>query len=272
VAVHCTKIEIAFLGSKQHGMKMKNKFLMVFGALLIFYSCHPLQPVCLYLIGDSTVADKPLQDNPERGWGQILPQFFTDKIRIYNHARNGRSTKSFINEGLWQKVLDSLQSGDFVMIQFGHNDQKISDSTRYADAHGAFRNNMIRFITDARAKGAQPVLITPVVRRRFDEQGKFYDVHGDYPGVVREIAKERHVPLIDLHQASREMITREGVEGSKRIFLWLEPGQYTMYPQGKQDNTHFTEYGARCMALLVVEGVKKLDLKLKKYLLGDNIK
>ena len=248
---------------------MKNKFGVLLGTLVIFYSCQSLQPVHLYLIGDSTMANKPVQENPERGWGQMLPQFFNDKIQIHNHAQNGRSTKSFIKEGRRQRVLDSLHSGDYVMIQFGHNDQKISDTTRYADAHGAYRKNLIRFITDTRAKDAQPILITPVVRRRFDEQGNFYDVHGDYPAVVREVAGEMQVPLIDLHRISQEMITRDGAEGSKRIFLWVEPGQYTMYPEGKQDNTHFSEYGARQVAELVVNEVKKIDMSLKKYILHD---
>ncbi len=229
-------------------------------------SCQIQRPIGLYLMGDSTMADKPLQDNPERGWGQILPQFFNDNVQIHNHARNGRSTKSFIKEGRWQNVYDSLQAGDYVMIQFGHNDQKESDSTRYADPHGAYNNNLRLFINGIRAKRAQPVLLTPVVRRRFDEQGNFMESHGVYPDVVRDIAKQMNVPLIDLYKLSRELIIKEGEESSKKIFLWVEPGQYALFPQGKQDNTHFTEYGARQIAVLVVEQLKASDLELKKYL------
>ena len=225
-----------------------------------------IRKIRIFLIGDSTVANKPLEDNPERGWGQMLPEFFNDDVEIHNHAKNGRSTKSFLDQGLWQAVLDSLQPGDYVMIQFGHNDQKITDSTRYADPHGAYRRNLQCFVNESRAKEAQPILITPVMRRRFDEHGQFYDTHGDYPGVVREVAAQMQVPLIDLHQSSRELLVSLDEEKTKEIFLWVEPGKYARFPDGKQDNTHFSEYGARQIAGLVVNGIMALDLKLKDHL------
>jgi DNA sulfur modification protein DndE len=225
-----------------------------------------IRKIRIFLIGDSTMANKPLEDNPERGWGQMLPEFFNDDVEIRNHAKNGRSTKSFIDQGLWQAVLDSLRPVDYVMIQFGHNDQKITDSTRYADPHGAYQRNLQCFVNESRAKGAQPILITPVMRRCFDEHGQFYDTHGDYPGVVREVASQIQVPLIDLHQSSRELLVSLGEEKSKEIFLWIEPGKYARFPEGKQDNTHFSEYGARQIAGLVVNDIKTMDLKLKDYL------
>jgi DNA sulfur modification protein DndE len=235
---------------------------------LILFACqiHSPDKIRIFLIGDSTMANKPLEDNPERGWGQMLPQFFNDRVEINNHAKNGRSTKSFIDQGLWQAVLDSLKPGDYVMIQFGHNDQKVTDSTRYADPHGAYKHNLQRFVNESRERGAQPILITPVMRRRFDEQSQFYDVHGDYSGVVREVAEQMQAPLIDLHQSSRELIVSLGEERSKAIFLWVEPGKYARFPDGKEDNTHFSEYGARQIAGLVMKGIKELDLKLKDHL------
>ena len=122
----------------------------------------PGKRITIFLIGNSTMADKPLQENPERGWGQLIPQYFTDEVAIQNHAVNGRSTKSFINEHRWDTVMSRMQEGDYVMIQFGHNDQKVADTTRSAPAHGLYKENLIRFIKDARSKGANPILITPV--------------------------------------------------------------------------------------------------------------
>src|SRR4249919_1220581 len=113
----------------------------------------------IFLVGDSTIANKPLDDNPERGWGQLFPNFITDEVEIQNHAVNGRSTKSFINEHRWDTVMSRLKSGDYVMIQFGHNDQKVEDSTRSAPAHTLYKENLIRFVNDVRSKGANPILI-----------------------------------------------------------------------------------------------------------------
>ncbi len=255
---------------------MSQKILSLLIVTLLLYSFSFFkkdrpEKIRIFLIGDSTMANKPLDDNPERGWGQMFSEYFNDNVEIHNHAKNGRSTKSFIDQGLWQAVLDSLQSGDYVMIQFGHNDQKITDSTRYADPHGAYQKNLQRYIKESRSKGSQPILITPVMRRRFDEKGQFIDVHGDYPGVVREVAAQMQVPLIDLHQSSRELFVRLGEEKTKEIFLWVEPGKYAQFPHGKQDNTHFSEYGARQIAGLVVKCIQASDLKLKIHLKKSSI-
>ncbi|MBN1780554.1 rhamnogalacturonan acetylesterase [bacterium] len=249
---------------------MRNSGIRVwpaFSLLFILLSCMNDQPPVVYLIGDSTVADKPVEGNPERGWGQLLPQFFTASVKIRNHAVNGRSTRSFIDEGRWDAVLDSLSSGDYVFVQFGHNDQKDYDTTRYAAPHGAYNKNLIRFINESRMKDARPVLVTPVMRRRFDEKGQFYDTHGEYPDVVRELADSLQVPLVDLHQSSRKLIEEMGEEDSKKIFLWIGPGLYARLPEGKEDNTHFSEYGATQIAGLVVRDIIGNDLKLKNYLI-----
>ncbi len=220
----------------------------------------------LFLIGDSTMADKPLNDNPERGWGQLLPAFFGESLTIKNHAMNGRSTKSFIDEGRWDAVLKQLRAGDWVFIQFGHNDEKKEDPTRYAAPHEAYRKNLTRFVEEARSRGAHPVLLTPVMRRRFDKEGKFFDTHGEYPDAVRTLAKELNVPLIDLHKSTQGLIERHGAEGSKKLFLWIKPGEYKSLPEGRQDDTHFSEYGAREVAALVVANVRKLNLELTRFL------
>ena len=206
----------------------------------------------LHLIGDSTMADQPVADTPERGWGQVFPAFFNSDLRIVNHARNGRSTKRFIDEGLWDQVLGQLHQGDFVFIQFGHNDAKISDTTRYAAPRGAYRENLIRFVADTRQAGATPILITPVCRRKFSTTGEFIDGHGDYPDVVRQVSRAYKVPLIDLHARSLEWLVELGPAVSDSMFMNAPPGVYKKYPEGKNDNTHFNKRGAVEVALLVL--------------------
>jgi DNA sulfur modification protein DndE len=219
-----------------------------------------------FLIGDSTMADKPLEDNPERGWGQLLPVFFDGSVAVRNHAMNGRSTKSFIDEGRWEAVLKALRAGDWVFIQFGHNDEKKEDPTRYAAPQDGYRKNLTRFVEEARGRGARPVLLTPVMRRRFDQEGKFFDTHGEYPDVVRALARELNVPLIDLHKSTQTLIERHGPEGSKKLFLWIKPGEYKSLPQGREDDTHFSEYGAREVAALAVAGIREQKLELARSL------
>ena len=222
--------------------------------------------VTIFLAGDSTMAQKLAEKRPETGWGEMLGRHFKDgKVRIENRAANGRSTKTFINEGKWQTIVDDLKKGDHVFIQFGHNDSSRDKGERYT-APDEYRRNLIRFAEDVRAKGGHPVLLTPVMRRRFDKDGKFYDSHGEYPGIVRAVAKEYDVPLIDMHQMSETVIVRSGAEGSRRLFLHLKPGEHANYPNGVDDNTHFSPLGAEEMAKLVVEGIRESKTALRKYL------
>ena len=214
----------------------------------------------ILLIGDSTMADKPLAGNPERGWGQLLPRFFDTDVTVRNFARNGRSTKSFVSEGLWEKVCAEMKPGDYLLIQFGHNDSKKEDTSRYAEAHSLFKENLRMFVRTAREKGALPVLLTPVNRRKFDKKGMLVDTHGDYPAAVREVAAEENVPLIDVHKMSAAAFQNFGVEGSKDIFLWTKPGEYSAKPDGTEDNTHFSIYGATIVARMVVDGMKELEV------------
>jgi len=218
------------------------------------------------------MANKPLADNPERGWGQFFPKYMIDEIEVQNHAVNGRSTKSFIDEHRWDTVMSRLKAGDYVMIQFGHNDQKAEDSNRSAPAHTLYEQNLIRFVNDVRSKGANPVLITPVMRRKFDATGKFIDQHGEYPVVVKEVAARMNVPLIDLHKSSEALIVKEGVEGSRRFFLTIPPGHFKNYRGKAEDNTHFSEYGAASVASLVCQGIKEQNLPLAEYLKPSDFK
>lgn len=224
------------------------------------------RPVTIFLAGDSTMAQKQPDKRPETGWGEMLPQHFREgSVVIDNRAMNGRSTRSFIAEGRWQAIVGDLNKGDYVFIQFGHNDQSKDKGERYAPPED-YKRNLARFVEEVRAKEGNPVLMTPVMRRRFDKDGKFYDTHGEYPGLVRAVAAEKKVPLIDVHKMSETVIVKFGVEGSRKLFLQLKPGENANYPNGIDDNTHFSPLGAGVMAKLVVKGVRENKLKLSKYL------
>ena len=223
-------------------------------------------PVTIFLAGDSTMAAKLAERRPETGWGEMLGQHFKDgKVVIENRAANGRSTKTFISEGRWQKIVEDLKKGDYVFIQFGHNDQSKDKGERYTPPDD-FKKNLFRFVEEVRAKGGEPVLLTPVMRRRFDKDGKFYDTHGEYPDLVRTVAKEIKAPLIDMHRLSEAVIVKYGVEGSKQLFLQLKAGENANYPNGIDDNTHFSPLGAEEMAKAVVTAFKVNKLILAKYL------
>ena len=234
--------------------------------LLSSASVFAEQPITVYLAGDSTMAEKLPEKRPETGWGEALQQFFRpDKVRIENHARNGRSTRTFIEEKLWQEIIDKLKRGDFVFIEFGQNDAAKERTDRYTPPED-YRRNLIRFITEVREKQANPVLLTPVMRRRFDKDGKFQDSHGQYPDIVRAIALENKVPLIDMHRKSEKVLIQYGPEESRKLFLQLKPNENANYPQGIEDNTHFSPIGAEVMARLAVEGIRELKLKLAMFL------
>ena len=248
---------------------IKKIFFIVISFSLLSFSLLSKKSIVIYMIGDSTMANKPLNDNPERGWGQLFPQFFNEKVKIENHAMNGRSTKSFIDEGRWDSVFFKLKKGDYLFIQFGHNDEKVDKPKVYAEAHTTYKDNLIKFITESRSKGAIPILVTPVMRRRFDEKGIVIDTHGDYPAVVKEVATLTKVPMIDLHEKSTKLLKDLGEEGSKALFLHIAPGVYKSFPEGKKDDTHFSEFGATKIGALIVEGVKEQNLELKKYLKNE---
>lgn len=207
----------------------------------------------LFLIGDSTMSDKPLiPAYPERGWGQMLPMYFKPEVRVANYARNGRSSKSFRAEGRWETVLSQLKPGDYVLIQFGHNDQKKDDAARFSDPDGSFKQNLQRYIQETRVAKALPVLATPVARRKFGPDNQAVDTHGDYARAVREVAAQEQVPLLDLERRSRELLSQMGPENSKRLYDWVNPGEYEKCPAGLKDDTHFNAFGASRMCDLAV--------------------
>lgn len=228
---------------------------------------EPTKNITIYMIGNSTMADKPYKDgNPEKGWGQIFPLYFNDGIEIKNHAVNGRSTKSFIDEGRWDSVVSKIRSGDYVIMEFGHNDAKKDDPKRYADANTDYKWNLEKIINEARQKGGIPVLATPIVRRRFDDKGVFYDVHGDYPKVVRELAQKMNVLLLDLHKKSEEYIIKLGEERSKEFYLHIDADEYNSLPNGLIDDTHLSPCGAFRICDFAADEIKLKISQLAGYL------
>lgn len=223
----------------------------------------------LFLAGDSTMADKPDLTLPERGWGQLLRELFLPALPIENRAVNGRSTRSFRDLGDWERLLGALAPGDVVVIQFGHNDAKASDPSRFTAPEGDYRANLSRFVHETRARGAVPLLATPIVRRRFAADGVFLDSHGDYPRVVRAVAAEEGVPLLDLERLTRELVIGLGAEGSRDLFLHLEPGEHLLLPDGLHDDTHLSALGARRVAELAAAELVRTGSPLAKALKPD---
>ncbi len=223
----------------------------------------------LFLVGDSTMADKPDPAHPERGWGQLLPAFVRPTLLVDNRAANGRSTKSFREEGRWQAVLDALRPGDFVLIQFGHNDQKSTDPTRFADADGAYRANLARFIREVRERGAKPLLATPIARRKWSAEGSLVDTHGEFPRVVREVAASEGAPLLDLLAATTNRWSTMGADLSRRDFLHFAAAAHPALPDGLADDTHLSEAGARAVARIAAGMLATADAALAQHLLPD---
>jgi lysophospholipase L1-like esterase len=212
------------------------------------------------------MAEKLSTKRPETGWGEMLGQYFRpDEVRIANRAMNGRSTRTFIAEGRWRAITDSLVAGDYVFIQFGHNDESKDKVDRYTPPDD-FKANLTRMVKDARAKGALPVLFTPVRRRKFDSAGRLEDTHGEYPDLTRAVATQEHVPLIDMHESSADVLSSYGADSSVKLFLQVEAGENPNYPQGVHDNTHFRPLGAELMARLAVDGIRELKLGLADHL------
>ncbi|KAA0126915.1 rhamnogalacturonan acetylesterase [Chryseobacterium sp. SN22] len=243
-----------------------NKQLSVLLLFLYWFAFAQQKPV-LFLIGDSTMANKENPDkNPEHGWGQVLPQFLTAGIDIRNHAVNGRSSKSFRTEGRWAAVEKQLKKGDFVIIEFGHNDQKLKDSTKFTNPYTQYRANLERYVNETRAKGAIPILMTSIVRRNFNENGVLIDTHKEYPLVVRMVANDLKVPFVDMQLLTEQMEISYGPENSKKLHLHYKEGENPYYPKGKEDDTHLSKPGAEAVAKLAVKNLKTMKTGLEKYI------
>ncbi len=217
----------------------------------------------IHLMGDSTMAEKNLAGgNPERGWGMMFPNFLDSGVDVVNYAQNGRSTKSFIDLGLWDKVKANLKAGDYVFIQFGHNDAKQDDPARYAPAYGAYQENLRLFVRTALDAGAHPVLLTPVARRWFKEGRLDRNCHTDYPDAMKQVAAEFGIPLLDITTASLNWLEGLGDAASRPFF---------MISTGKDDNTHTVASGARKITELVCDKIREQLPEIAAHLVRYDI-
>ena len=207
----------------------------------------------VFLIGDSTVDDNT---PPFRGWGWALPGFVREGVRVRNAALSGCSSRSFREQGLFEPVEKEMAPGDLLLIQFGHNDEK--DDERHTDPGSTFPQFLWRYCQDATARGAFPVLITPVSRRFFVGGGSLLYTHGEYPAAIRKLAAEKGVPLCDLKAASRELYLEMGEEKTAELFVRLAPGEHPDFPEGHDDKTHFNAHGAEVICGLVVREMRKI--------------
>ena len=203
----------------------------------------------IYIIGDSTVEDNT---PPFRGWGWALPDYVAPGVKVANHAMSGRSSLSFMTEGRFAPVEEGMQPGDLLLIQFGHNDEK-DDIERHTDPATTFPQQLSRYCDAAIAKGAQPVLMTPVCRRFFVGADSILYTHGEYPAAIRKLAAERRIPLLDLKKASRALYLSLGEEKTAELFVRLAPGEHPDFPDGHDDKTHFNAHGAKVIAGLVAD-------------------
>ena len=217
----------------------------------------------IYIIGDSTAANKQPKAYPETGWGMELQSFFNSEIVVDNRALNGRSTKSFKAEKQWQPILEKLAPGDYVLIEFGHNDEKI-EKPGIGTSLAEFKTNLINYVNETRSKKAVPVLLTPISRRSF-KNGVLVDSHGDYPKVTRKVADSLKVPLIDMLVKTENLFNKLGDLPSIKLFNYVDSGNVN-YPTGKKDDTHLSPEGAKQIAALVVDGIKERKLGIAKKL------
>ncbi|CDB83726.1 gDSL-like protein [Bacteroides clarus CAG:160] len=280
---------------------MKHKLILLLGLFFLFSAFTSDKPkITIFMIGDSTMSNKSLTGgNPERGWGHVLPGFFSEDIIVDNHAQNGRSSKSFIDEGRWDKVLALIKKGDYVFIQFGHNDEK-PKADRHTDPGTTFDANLRKFVNETREKGGIPVLFNSIVRRNFgvaddkvvaqaiiqddirrginpdakrdasqtavSEKGdKLIDTHGSYLDSPRNVAKELNVPFVDMNKITHELVEGMGPEESKKLFMWVPANVVPAMPKGREDNTHLNVYGARVIAGLTVDAIASVVPELAKY-------
>jgi len=222
-------------------------------------------PITVYLAGDSTVVDQT--DEPWCAWGQMLPRFFKAGVAISNQAESGETLKAFISERRLAKILSTIKPGDYLFIQFTHNDQKPGPD--HVDAATDYKSYLRLYINEARLRGATPVLVTSMNRRSFGPDGKIVNTMGDYPDAMRQLARDENVPLIDLNAMSKVLYEAWGPDDSTKAFVHYPAGTFPGQTAELKDDTHFNSYGAYELAKCVVEGIKSHQLGIAKFLIGD---
>lgn len=271
-------------------MKIISSLILLFMLPLVLPAQEQTDSITVFMIGDSTMANKPLKDeNQERGWGQMLPMMLQGKIRVDNHAMNGRSSRSFINEGRWDKVIEQIRPGDFLVIEFGHNDEKPGEK-RHTDPGSTFDDNLRMFAQKALEKGAIPILMNSIVRRNFpanvtekaedrddnppsavgptknkEEGDILVDTHGAYLISPRTVAEELGSPFVDLNILTHNLVQSLGREKSKELFMWIPANTYKFCPDGKIDNTHLNIYGGKVVAAIAAKAMAETVPSFKPY-------
>lgn len=276
-------------------MKQAKLLALLMAVMLVCTSATDKKTTTIFIIGDSTAANKDISHGKqERGWGMALQCYFDDNIVVDNHAVNGRSSLSFINEGRWDKVLEKMRPGDYVIIQFGHNDEK-PKADRHTDPGSTFDYNLAKFVRETREKGGIPVLMNCVVRRNFfvnapenDDDEKLrtttfkdgvkmiegdslIDTHGLYRVAPRDVAKRMNVHFVDANQITHDLEQGLGTEASKKLHMWFKPGEEPSVPDGRQDNTHYNVYGAHVVAKLLADALCEEIPLLGKYRVDADI-
>lgn len=262
---------------------------MVSVMLMLLSAAKQEKSTTIFVIGDSTAANKDISGGKkERGWAMALACFFDDHIVVDNHAVNGRSSKTFIDEGRWDKVLELMKPGDYVIIQFGHNDEK-PKADRHTDPGSTFDYNLAKFVRETREHGGIPVLMNCVVRRNFfvnapenDDDEKLrtttfmdgvkmvegdslIDTHGLYRVAPRDVARRMNCHFVDANQITHDLEQGLGTEASKKLHMWFKPGEEPSVPKGRQDNTHYNVYGAHEVARLLADALCDEVPLLSKY-------
>jgi len=281
-------------------MRKINLLTFVLVALVTLTSMRQDRVITIFMVGDSTMANKDIRgDKQERGWGMALQCYFDDGIIVDNHAVNGRSSKSFINEGRWQKVLEKIRPGDYVVIQFGHNDEK-PQPDRHTDPGSTFDANLRRMVKESRARGAKPILMNAVVRRNFfvqapvnnddealrntvaanldksrtdnQQEGEvLIDTHGAYLISPRNVAIETGTSFIDANCITHKLEQELGREASKRLHMIFKKGEHPSMPDGRNDNTHYSVYGAHVVARLLAEAMADEIPELRQHLIDYDV-
>lgn len=273
-------------------MKFISSLLLALALPVMAFAQVPADTITVFMIGDSTMANKPLdKENQERGWGQMLPIYLEGAIKVDNHAVNGRSSKSFIDEGRWEKVREQIRPGDYVIIQFGHNDEKAKSPDRYTVPGSTFDANLKKFVNETREKGGTPILMNSIVRRNFPANGiaaaqtddrqktwkkglenypaegdTLVDTHGDYRIVPKNVAEEMGVVFVDMNTLTHELVQGLGKDSSKDLFMWMPVGKYEFAPNGRIDNTHLNVYGGIVVSRLAVNALAEEVPALKPYI------
>ncbi|MCW3786887.1 rhamnogalacturonan acetylesterase [Plebeiibacterium sediminum] len=240
---------------------MKLRTTISLFSIIALISCNTPKPkdVSIYIAGDSTAQGYDTTRTVMRGWAQMLPKFLDEHVTVVNKAKAGRSTKSFIAEDRWQGIIDSIKPDDYVIIQFGHNDAS-SKPERHA-SYPDYKNNLLKMISEAQAKQANPILATSIVMRTFNGRSLVDDRLLGYPAIMRQLADSLNIPLIDTYVKTRDMIIMMGDEPSKELYMWIPAGVDSIRPNGSQDDTHLQTPGAMAVAEIVAKEIKKQNLK-----------